>query len=160
MLKFFDFFERILTILGGFTLICMVLLTCGDIIMRCLSYPAQGSYELLGFLGAITIASALSYTQKTKGHIAVDMLVKTFPKPAQLALSVFNNLISALLFIIIAHQLFVFGFSLREAGELTETLRIAYYPFIYTVAIGCIGLSVLLCLDSAKSLTLLKGIKK
>jgi len=128
--------------------------------MRCLSYPAHGSYELLGFLGAITIASALSYTQKSKGHVAIDILVRTFPKSAQLALSVFNNLISALLFIIIAYQLFVFGFSLREAGELTETLRIAYYPFIYTVAIGCIGLAVLLCLDSTKKLILSKGAKK
>ena len=154
MIKSFDFFERILNILGGFTLICMVLLTCTDVAMRYLSLTMRGSYELLGLLGAVTTAFALSYTQKSKGHVTVDIFVKTFPKPAQHALSIFNNLISALLFMIISHQLFVFGFSLSEAGELTETLKIAYFPFIYAVAIGCIGLATLLCFDLTKSLTL------
>ena len=160
MIKSFDFFERILTILGGFTLICMILLTCSDVAMRCLSLSVRGSYELLGFLGAVTTAFALSYTQKSKGHVAVDIFVKILPKPVQQALSVFNNLISALLFMIISHQLFVFGFSLSEAGELTETLRIAYFPFIYAVAIGCIGLAILLCFDLIKNLTLFKGTER
>ena len=160
MTKAFDFFERILTILGGFTLICMVLLTCSDIIMRCLSLSVRGSYELLGFLGAVTTAFALAYTQKSKGHVTVGLFVNIFPKSVQQVFSVFNNLISALLFIFISHQLFVFGYSLCEAGELTETLRIAYYPFIYAVAAGCIGLAALLCLDLVKSLTLLKGIER
>ena len=160
MIKSFAFFERILTILGGFTLTCMILLTCSDVTMRCLSHSVRGSYELLGLLGAVTAAFALSCTQKAKGHVTVDILVRTFPKPVQQILSVFNNLLSALLFMIISYQLFIFGFSLSEAGELTETLRIIYYPFVYAVAAGCIGLSVLLCIDSVKSLALLKGTEK
>jgi len=157
MNKLFAFFERIFIILSGSALVCMMLLICSDVTMRCFSYSIQGSYELLGLLGAVMTAFALSFTQKSKAHVAVDILLRTFPKSVQQVISVFNNIISALLFIIISHQLFVFAFSLYEAGELTETLRISYYPFIYAAAIGCIGLATLLCFDSVKGLVPFKG---
>ncbi len=37
--------------------------------------------------------------------------------------------------------------TLRATGELTETLRIIYYPFTYAVAVGCVVLALVLVTD-------------
>jgi hypothetical protein len=34
-----------------------------------------------------------------------------------------------------------------RTGEVTETLRIIYHPFVYAVAAGCIALALVLLLD-------------
>jgi hypothetical protein len=39
---------------------------------------------------------------------------------------------------------------LRTSGEVTETLRVIYYPFTYGVALGCFLLSLVLIVDLAK----------
>jgi len=38
-----------------------------------------------------------------------------------------------------------------NTGEITETLRIIYYPFTYGVALGCAVLSLVLFTDLIKS---------
>jgi hypothetical protein len=39
-----------------------------------------------------------------------------------------------------------------KTGEVTETLRIVFYPFTYGVALGCIILSFVLLVDFLKML--------
>jgi len=39
------------------------------------------------------------------------------------------------------------GNTLRTSGEVTETLRIIYYPFTYGVALGCFLLSLVLLVE-------------
>jgi hypothetical protein len=45
-------------------------------------------------------------------------------------------------FSIAAFQLAKYATNLWDTGELTETLRIVYYPFVYAVALGCAVLSL------------------
>jgi len=72
------YLNRILTFLAGLILIVMVLLTCANIVFRMFWVPVSGTYELMGFAGAMLTAFALAYTQIKKGHIAVDVLVNVF----------------------------------------------------------------------------------
>jgi len=41
---------------------------------------------------------------------------------------------------------------LMQAGEVTETLRIIYYPFTYAVALGCLILALTFLTDLLKML--------
>jgi hypothetical protein len=61
----------------------MVVLTCMDIILRLFRHPIPGTYEMVGFLGAVFAAFALGYTSVNRGHIAVDFLVQKLPARAQ-----------------------------------------------------------------------------
>ena len=83
--------NKTLTFLAGLVLIFMVLLTCGNILCRMFWVPVSGTYELMGFSGALLTAFALAYTQIKKGHIAVDVLVNVFPPKARWVLALINN---------------------------------------------------------------------
>lgn len=144
--------NRILTVLAGFILVGMILLTCANIFLRAVWTPINGTYELMGFAGAMLAAFSLSSTQTSRGHIAVDVLVNTFPRKIRSILSAVNNGMCSLFFGLAAWQLVIKAHTLRTTGELTETLRIIYYPFTYAVALGCGVLALILLADFVRQL--------
>jgi TRAP-type C4-dicarboxylate transport system permease small subunit len=87
---------------------------------------------------------ALGHTQMRKGHIAVDVLVRRFPSRIVRFLDGLNHLLCAAFFSVVSWQLGEKGTVLLKTGEVTETLRIIYYPFVYGTALGCGFLSLIL----------------
>ncbi len=136
--------DQILMTAGGVFLVAMILLTCGNIFLRIAWVPIRGTFELMGFFGAIVASFALGYTQIRKGHIAVDVLVRRFSPRVIRWLDGVNHLVCALFFAVVAWQLWEKGHVLSRTGEVTETLRIIYHPFIYGTAVGCAFLSLIL----------------
>lgn len=142
--------ERLAWIAGIF-LIGMILLTCANIFCRLTWKPIQGAYELMGFFGAVATAFALGYTQLGRGHIAVDVLINTFSEKTRRALNILNNILCLAFFGIASWQLAKKAATLWATGEVTETLRIIYYPFTYAVAFGCLLLALVFLSDLLRS---------
>lgn len=130
--------NKVLIGIAGLFLVGMMLLTCANIVCRTVWIPIQGTVELMGFFGAIVAAFALSDTQRKHGHIAVDILVNTFPAWFRRIVRVINNAICLVFFMIIAWQVAKKAMILWHSGEVTETLHIIYYPFLYAVAFACV----------------------
>ncbi len=147
-----QFLNKLLTFIGGSFLVAMVLLTCANIFSRNIWVPIKGTFELMGFFGAIVTAFALGHTQLNKGHIAVDVLVTKFSERTRKFLQFINNSVCTVFFGIAAWQIAVKATTLRNTGEITETLRIIYYPFTYAVAFGCLVLALVMLTDLLKSL--------
>ena len=147
-MNLFDRFNRWINrgalAVGGACLAGMALLTCANILLRIVWVPIQGTYELMGYFGALVAALALAHTQLRRGHIAVDVLVVRMPRRVQRVLNGLNGLICMALFGLAARQLIVKALVLRASGEVTETLRIVYYPFALAVALGCFLLALVL----------------
>lgn len=139
-------------ILACVAVIAMMLLSAADVALRLFGKPIPGAYELVGFLGTIVVSFALAFTSMEKGHIAVEILVEKLPLRAQLAIEAFCNLIGALLFGLIAYQAFLYALDLRKSGEVSPTLQMPSYPFIFGIAAGCALLGLLLFFDFIKSL--------
>ena len=146
------FMNRLLTFIGGIFLVAMVLLTCANIFARNIWIPIRGTFELMGYFGAIVTAFALGSTQLKKGHIAVDVLINTFSDSTKKILQIVNNGICTAFFSIAAWQIAVKATTLMNTGEVTETLRIIYYPFTYAVAFGCLVLALIMLTDLLKAL--------
>jgi len=144
------YLNRLLTFTGGFFLVVMVLLTCANIFSRNVWIPIKGTFELMGYCGAIVTAFALGVTQVNRGHIAVDVLINRFSARTKKFLQAFNNGICSVFFGIAAWQIAVKATTLMETGEVTETLRIIYYPFTYAVAFGCLVLALVMLTDLLK----------
>ena len=106
-----------------------------------------GTFELMGFFGALVTAFALGYTQMHKAHISVDILVNRFPKKVQRILNALNCIICSGFFAIAGWQISKLANTMRVTGEVTETLRIIYYPFVYGVALGCFLLALALVVE-------------
>ena len=72
--------NRLLVFCGGLFLVGMIVLTCANITSRAVWEPILGTFELMGYFGAVVTASALAYTQLNRGHIAVNVLIHRFSK--------------------------------------------------------------------------------
>jgi TRAP-type C4-dicarboxylate transport system permease small subunit len=154
------FLNKLLTLTGGALLVGMILLTCANIFIRQLYIPIRGTFELMGYAGAVVTAFALGYTQFTNGHISVDVLVNTYPKPLKRLASLINNGICCVFFACTAWYVFLKALNLKSVGEVSETLNIIYYPFAYAVAFGCLILALALLTDFFKGLLLKKDGEK
>jgi TRAP-type C4-dicarboxylate transport system permease small subunit len=144
--------RKLLMIAGGVALLALTLLATTNVALRIVRAPVSGTYEIVSFLGAIVTAGALGYTQKRKDHIVVDILSDKFPDAVKRALDGVSYALMLVLFSIVSWQTFVFGKRLWQTGELSETLKIAYHPFVFVVCLGFAALALTLLLDLLETL--------
>ena len=148
--KFIQIFVKILVFVGGLFLVAMVCLTCANIFFRIVWFPIRGTFEFMGYFGAIVTAFALAYTEMNRGHIAVDVMVNRFSRLTQKILHFVNSLVCFVFFAIATWYIFKKATILLRTGEVTETLQIIYYPFTYAVALGFGVLSLVLLSNAIK----------
>ena len=141
-----------LVLCGGLLLVGMTMLTGANIVARIFWDPIRGTFELMGYFGAVVTAFALGYTQKYRGHIAVNVLIQRFSSRAQRFLNSFNNLICGLFFIAVTWQINLKAQGFMQTEEVSETLRMIFYPFTYAVAVGCGFLALVFLFDLLRDL--------
>jgi len=142
--------------IGGLFLVAMVVLTCANVFLRLVWIPVAGTFELMGYFGAVLTAFAMGYTQLKKGYIAVDIVVKGFSKKKQNILNATNAIICSSFFVLVTWQISKYAANLNSTGEVTETLQIIYYPFTYAVAVGCGALALVYFIEFLKTVVSVK----
>ena len=145
-----QFLNQMLIWIASIFLGAMIVLSCANIFMRLIWMPVRGTFELMGYFGAVVTAFALGYTQLKGGHINVDILVLKFSARTRKILLGVNNVICMIFFALVTWQVTKYGTTLWKTGEVTETLRIIYFPFTYCVALGCAVLCLVFMTDILK----------
>ncbi|EPR41100.1 Tripartite ATP-independent periplasmic transporter DctQ component [Desulfovibrio sp. X2] len=136
-----------LAAVAGVAVLAMVALACANIAGRVFDHPVEGSYELMGFFGAVAAAFSLGYSQLAKGHIAVNILDERIPPKIRRALDAVSALLSAAFFAAAGYEVIDLGNFMVSTGELSETLRMPYYPFVWAVGGGCLVMALVLLVD-------------
>ncbi len=147
LLKIETILNGILMIMGGIALIGLMLLATGNVVMRIVHLPFHGAYEMVGFLCAVVTAFALGYTQKRKEHVEVDIVTQKFSPRLLRVVESLKYFLCLVFFAIVSRQVFLWGIIIYRTGELSETLKITYYPFVFFVAIGFLALTFTLLID-------------
>ena len=145
--------NAVLMAVAGLFLVAMMLLACANVAGRGFGIPIKGTFELMGLFGAVVAAFALAGTQMQRQHIAVDVLVRVFPAKIRTILSTLQYLIGSVLFILAAWQTWLLGTNLWRVHELSETLRIVYFPFVYSVSFGCAVIALVLVIELLRVLS-------
>lgn len=143
--------STLFNVVAGAAVIVMMLLTCADVVLRLLRHPIPGTYELVGFLGTVIVSFALALTSLEKGHIAVEIIVQRFPARIQTGIEAVTSLIGAFLFALLAWQSMIYAADMRQSGEVSVTLTMPIYPFIYGLAVGSALLVAVLAADSLRA---------
>jgi len=115
----------------------MMMLTTADVILRIFRCPIPGTYETVGLLGAVVISFSLAYTSVERGHIAVEFLVQKLSKRAQIFISAINEFLCFLFFGLLTWQSISLAFDLKQSGEVSLTLQMPIYPYVFGIAVGC-----------------------
>ncbi len=138
--------------IAGAAIVVMMLLTCADIVMRLFGKPIAGAYDLVGFLGAVSVSFALAYTSVQRGHVAVEILMERLPQRIRFQVHSLGNLAGAVFFVFLTWQSFLYAMELFDSGEVSMTVGMPIHPFVFGTAAGCCLLSLVLIMDAAISL--------
>lgn len=130
----------------------MMLLVSADVVMRYFRSPIPGAYDLVGFLAMLAVSLSLSYTTVTKSHIAVEFLVEKLPRKVRHCIDAVNALLAFALFAMITWQTALYGLYMRTTGEVSLTLKIPVYPFVFGITAGSGFLCVILAFQCYRSI--------
>jgi TRAP-type C4-dicarboxylate transport system permease small subunit len=128
--------NKLLLMLGAVVLCLMMALATCNMIFGFLGQPIKGAYEVTGFLGALAACLAVAPTQQLRGHIAVTIFDRFIPRRARQVLNFITQVLLVGFVVLIIRQLFLLALSLRIFGELSESLRLPFYPLIFIMAFG------------------------
>jgi len=130
-------FVRFLYVVGGISLIFIMALTIADVILRLMRMPIVGAYELVCFGSSLVIAFSIPYVSWKRGHIFVDFMINIFPRGVKNGIHSVTRCLAIVLFILAGWNLIKYALDLYRAGEVSPTLMLPYYPFVFTVGICC-----------------------
>lgn len=161
-------FARYMYYIAGAAIVAMMLLSTIDVIMRAMVplytkydwqifsifQPIPGTYELVSFLGSVAAAFAMAHTTVEAGHVGVNLIVRLLPHRIRLAIQFLTNGLGIVLFALITWRLIVYANELRLCDEVSMTLELPFYPFVYGVAFSacavCLVLLVHIMIDIGK----------
>jgi TRAP-type C4-dicarboxylate transport system permease small subunit len=81
----------------------------------------------------------------------VDILSSKYPPALKRAVDRVSHVIMFFLFCIVSWQTMRYGRRLAAAGEVSETLKFPFHPFVYLVALGFGVLALTILLDLLES---------
>jgi TRAP-type C4-dicarboxylate transport system permease small subunit len=142
------YMDRFLLGIGGIAVVLVMTLATVNVVLRLFSDPIRGVYEIIAYMGAISIATALGYTQRKKDHIVVDIISEKYGPLARRIADTISYIIMTAFFSLVTVTLFSWGMKLASSGEVSETLKIIYHPFVLCVSIG-FGVLSITCLADA-----------
>jgi len=147
-----------MSLIAGAAIIIMMLLSTADVLLRLggpffsklewwfLSFlkPIPGTYELVSFLGTVAAAFAMAYTSIKGGHVSVSLVTRLLPKRVRIIIRIITNSLGLVLFGLLSWRSILYAEELRFYGEVSMTLQLPYYPFIYGLAFASFAMSVVL----------------
>ena len=139
--------------IGVAGVIVMVAVTCADVLgAKLFLLPVPGSTEIVSLAQVSTIVFAVATTQRHKGHISVEMFYAKMRPFVQALVRAVTSCLGLILFFILIYQGIQLGNGFLEAGEVTATARIPFYPFAYAFALALVPVVLLLLIDLVEAL--------
>jgi len=128
---------RFMYLMGGVCLIFIMFLTISDVFLRLMRRPIVGTYELVCFGSSLVIGLSIPYVSWKRGHIFVDFMINLFPRGVKKVFTLVTRCMAITLFILAGWNLIQYALDLYRVGEVSPTLTLPYYPFIFAVGICC-----------------------
>ena len=149
---------RISGFIAGVVLFGMMMLTTIDVVCRYFfNASILGVYEITEFMMVCLIFFSLSFAQKLKGHVAVNILVDHFSDRHRHVFESCNFLVSIIFLLLIAWMSLSQGIELFHSQRVSGNLNIPVYPFFFVLSFGCVAMALELSRDL---ITSIRGIVK
>ena len=133
-------------------LVFMVLLTCANIIGRLFGNPIPGAFDNTELFAVIVAAFAMAYTQVMKGHVPVEIVTERISERAKAILTTITSPFLVALSVMATWQSMVYASEKWAVGEVSGTVHIPFYPYIYGMAFSFAVLTLVFITDFLSSL--------
>jgi len=141
-------FERI----GIIGLLIMLGVTCVDVIgTKFFRIPIHGALDIVTLSQVVAIAFCIAIAQIAGRHVRVELFVSKLSEASQAVIDSFIYFFQFILFALIVWRTYVLGRSLQIAGEVSATLFVPLYPFVFAIALGCVPVCIIFLLKFLNS---------
>ena len=130
-------FSGYLNIIAGVALTLMMLITVVDVALRAGGHPIVGAYEIVALTLAIVIGFSIPQVSLDGGHVYMEIGLDKLGPRGQAVMKTFTRLLCIGLFIFIGYNLLSVGAEFHASGEVSQTLRLPFFPVAYGVAVCC-----------------------
>ena len=138
--------SKLLYWIAGIGMFALLLVSVIDISgNKFFKYPLPGGIDIVSYIAVVAIAFGIAEVQLSRGHIEVEMFEQRLGKFQRRIVNIFVNVLGMMLWTIVAWRSFLYGTDLLKAGEVSMTLEMPIYPFVYMVGI-CAIVTVLVIL--------------
>ncbi len=156
--------SRVFNAIGVTILMLMMFLITVDVCLRYFfNSPIEGVYEAVEFMMAVVFCYGIAYTQRHKGHVAVNLLTTRLSERNQAIMSGMVSLVSLVLFALMTWQSFLKAGDAMRVGETSiggigPFGQISVFPFMYLTSVVCLAFCLELLVDFFFSIT--KSVKR
>jgi TRAP-type C4-dicarboxylate transport system permease small subunit len=126
--------DKVLYIIAGSVLACMILLTLCDVILRNFGHPITGTMEIIQYGGCIVFGFSIPYGAMLGCQVIVDIVTEKLSPGKKRIIEVITRCVGILLFLFIAYNFTAYGIDVKHTGERTASFKIPYYPFIFALS--------------------------
>ena len=138
--------------IGIVALLGMLAVTCFDVIgTKCFRSPILGAIDIVTLAQVIAIAFTIAIAQITGRHIRVELFFSKLSERSQALIDSVIYFLQCLFFAVVVWRIYRLGRSLQMAEEVSATLFIPLYPFIFAIALGFVPICVICLLKSLDS---------
>jgi len=138
--------SRLLAWFGAFVLVLLAVLSVLSIAGRALSGiglgPVPGDFELVEAGTALAVFCFMPWAHLKRGHAAVDLLWRAYPRPMQRVLEVLTDAAMLVVWCLLVWRMGVAMLDYRENGEVTFILQFpvwwGYAASLVPAAFGCV----------------------
>jgi len=102
-------------------------------------------------MGTVAAAFAMAHTSVEKGHVAVSIVVQFLPERVQTVIGTITTSFGFIFFAIVSWQSIVYAKDLKESGEVSLTLQLPFYPFVFGIGFAAAGVCLVLLTDFSKN---------
>jgi TRAP-type C4-dicarboxylate transport system permease small subunit len=122
---------------GLIAFVFMMLLTTVDVIgAKIFLAPVPGSLDVMMLAQLVSMSFALGASYLANRHVEVEFFVPMLPKSIQRLAACLIYFIMLLLFVVMTWRVFAYAHDLMVNGEVSPTIRVPLYPFVYGAAVA------------------------
>src|SRR4030042_3383585 len=122
-----------------------VLLGSADVIGRyLLNKPISGTFEITEILLAGIVFFGFAYTQRVKGHVAINLVYSRFPNKLKVIVGLLNSIVLICIFVLILWQGIVTAISQWQQHREISNLGLPHFPFQLFVPVGALAMCLVL----------------
>lgn len=144
--------DKLLYIIAGSVLVCMIILTLCDVVLRNFGHPITGSMEIIQYGGCIVFGFAIPYATMLGAQIIVDIIIEKLSPGKRRMFNIITRGIGIIIFLFVAYNFTLYGIDVMHSGERTASFKIPYYPFAFALSFSFLFQSLTIVSDLIKTL--------
>jgi TRAP-type C4-dicarboxylate transport system permease small subunit len=141
-----------LNVIAGCGMLYVFFISLADIIMnKVFKDPVNWAFDSIGLVAVIAIVCAIPQVQVNRGHIEIEFVEKRFGQSLRKINALFINILGIALWGVVAWRSFLYGQDIIRAGEVSMSVGMPIYPFIWIQGLCAVAVGLVLLLQAIKN---------